>query len=70
MRTLSFSQLAVKVANSEEDFYSKDHLRNKIKAGQFPAPIYLLPKRPVWIEEEIDNYLADLVAKRDQGVAA
>ena len=69
LRTLSFKQLAKKVAGSEEDFYSPDHLRKKVKDREFPAPIYLSPKKPVWVEEEIDRHLAELMAKRDQGSA-
>jgi predicted DNA-binding transcriptional regulator AlpA len=66
LNALSFEQVAMKVAGSVESFYSRDHLRHKIKAGGFPPPIYLSPKRQVWLEAEIDRYLAELAAKREQ----
>ena len=62
---LSFEQVAIKVAGSVEHFYSRDHLPNKIKAGEFPRPVYLFPKKQVWVEAEIDRYLTELAAKRE-----
>ena len=46
--------------------YSPESLRRLIKAGQFPRPL----KRPggrllAWPEEEIDRWIADLIATRD-----
>jgi predicted DNA-binding transcriptional regulator AlpA len=45
--------------------YQRDHLRRKCKAGTFPTPVHLSERRIGWIEEEIDDYLADLRARRD-----
>jgi predicted DNA-binding transcriptional regulator AlpA len=44
--------------------YCRDHLRRKVKAGEFPKPIDLGDHRIAWIEEEVDAYLEALVAKR------
>jgi predicted DNA-binding transcriptional regulator AlpA len=45
--------------------YCRDHLRRKVKAGEFPRPIELSGgHRLAWIEEEVDAYLEALVAKR------
>jgi predicted DNA-binding transcriptional regulator AlpA len=65
LNALSFEQVAIKVAGSVENFYSRDHLRTKIKAGEFPRPIYLSRKKQVWVEAEIDRYLTKLAAKRE-----
>ena len=48
--------------------YTDDHIRRKVKDGTFPAPIRLSERRIAWIEEEIDEWLAELAAKR--GVVA
>jgi predicted DNA-binding transcriptional regulator AlpA len=61
---LSFEELAKKCAGSVQGFYGPDHLRRLVKLGRFPAPIYLSPRRPVWIETAVDDYLAAL-ARRD-----
>jgi predicted DNA-binding transcriptional regulator AlpA len=65
LNALSFEQMAIKVAGSVENFYSRDHLRYKIKAGEFPRPVYLSSKKQVWVEAEIDRYLTELAAKRE-----
>jgi prophage regulatory protein len=44
--------------------YCRDHLRRKVKAGEFPKPIELGDHRIAWIEEEVDAYLEALVVKR------
>jgi prophage regulatory protein len=38
--------------------YSRDHLRRKVKAGEFPKPLQLSPRRIAWIESEVDEHLA------------
>ena len=51
--------------------YSRDHLRRKCKADEFPKPLQLSDRRISWIEEEIDQWLADRAAARDgQGEVA
>ena len=39
--------------------YSRDHLRRKCKAGEFPQPIPVSALRIAWIEAEVDEWLAD-----------
>jgi predicted DNA-binding transcriptional regulator AlpA len=45
--------------------YSRDHLRRKVKAGEFPRPIPVSHRRIAWIEAEIDEWLAARAAERD-----
>ena len=46
--------------------YSRDHLRRKSKAGEFPQPVAISAARIAWIEAEIDEWLADKARGRDQ----
>jgi predicted DNA-binding transcriptional regulator AlpA len=44
--------------------YSKSQIWRKAREGSFPKPVY--PGRsPAWTEPEIDEYLEQLIAKRD-----
>jgi prophage regulatory protein len=45
--------------------YSRDHLRRKVKAGEFPKPIPVSDHRIAWIEAEVDEWLATRAANRD-----
>jgi len=45
--------------------YSRDHLRRKCKAGEFPKPIPVSDRRIAWIEAEINQWLAARAAERD-----
>jgi predicted DNA-binding transcriptional regulator AlpA len=38
--------------------YSRDHLRRKCKADEFPKPIALSDHRIAWRESEVDDWLA------------
>jgi predicted DNA-binding transcriptional regulator AlpA len=49
--------------------YSRDHLRRKWKAGEFPAPVSISDRRIAWIESEVDDWIAARIAKRDAGKA-
>lgn len=33
---------------------------NGVKAGKYPAPIYLSPRRPVWKQSAIDSLISSL----------
>jgi predicted DNA-binding transcriptional regulator AlpA len=50
--------------------YSRDHLRRKWKAGEFPKPIVLsknksdINRRICWIVSEIDDWIAARAAER------
>jgi prophage regulatory protein len=45
--------------------YSRDHLRRKCRAGEFPKPIPVSDRRIGWIESKIDKWLADKQQQRD-----
>jgi prophage regulatory protein len=38
--------------------YSRDHLRRKVKAGEFPEPIAISDHRIAWVEADVDGWLA------------
>ncbi len=40
--------------------YVRDHLRRKVRAGEFPAPVQISNRRIGWHEEEIVAWLAAL----------
>jgi prophage regulatory protein len=46
--------------------YSRDHLRAKIKAGEFPSPVALSNKAIAWLESDIDDWIAARAALRHQ----
>ena len=49
--------------------YHVQHVRKLVKQGLFPAPIHLGGGgRVAWVEEEIDRWIEEQVAKRDQRV--
>jgi prophage regulatory protein len=60
MRLISFEQLKPEKGIG----CSRDHLRRKIAAGEFPKPISVSSARIAWIEAEIDSWLAERVAGR------
>jgi prophage regulatory protein len=63
MRLLTFAQL-----KSEKGVpYSRDHLRRKIKASEFPRPVAISEKRIGWAEPEIDEWVASKLRARDAG---
>lgn len=61
MRLLRYDDLALKGIN-----YGRDHLRHKCKAGEFPRPVQISPKRIAWREEDIDAWIASLVRQGEQ----
>ncbi len=44
--------------------FSKQHIYNLIRAGDFPAPIALSRNTVVWLEREIDKWVAQRVKER------
>jgi prophage regulatory protein len=54
--------------------YSRQQLRRKITAGEFPRPIPLdnRENRPTiaWLEDEIDAWIAERAAQRETKAAA
>jgi prophage regulatory protein len=66
MKLIVFNQLRIEKGIA----YSRDHLRRKCAAGEFPKPIALSERRIAWIESEVDAHLASLAAQRSQPSAA
>lgn len=64
MRMLSLPDLREKGIK-----FSRQHLHRLILAKQFPAPIKLGLNTNAWPEPEIDKYLADRIAARDEQAA-
>ena len=62
MRLVTFNQLRPEKGIA----YSRDHLRRKCAAGEFPKPISLSERRIAWIEAEVDAHLASLAGQRSQ----
>jgi prophage regulatory protein len=50
--------------------FSRQHLRRLIRQGKFPAPCKLGENTNAWPEAEIDKYLEDRIAARDQQAAS
>jgi prophage regulatory protein len=50
--------------------YQRDHLRRKCQADEFPKPVSLSARRIAWVEQEVDDWLAERAAGRDQKPAA
>jgi prophage regulatory protein len=65
MRLLSFEDLRDKGIR-----WSRNHLRRKIAQGDFPRGVPLSDQTLGWIEQEIDEYLAACIARRDDADAA
>jgi prophage regulatory protein len=59
MRILSKKQLR------EAVLYSPQHIDRLEKAGKFPKRIQLGPNRVGWIESEVDEWLSQRIANRD-----
>jgi predicted DNA-binding transcriptional regulator AlpA len=66
---MSYNQLKQKFGDG---FYSRDHLRRKCNAGEFPLPVRISDRRIGWIEEEIETWLAERAGLRglDTGAGA
>jgi predicted DNA-binding transcriptional regulator AlpA len=46
--------------------YSKPHLWRLWRVGKFPKPIKLSATRNAWTEQDIDDWMANLVAQRER----
>jgi prophage regulatory protein len=46
--------------------HSTSTIYEKMAAGEFPKPIKLGARAVGWLEEEIDSYISERVAERDQ----
>lgn len=63
MRALSIKQVADKVSLGQSTIY------RMIAKGEFPRPFSLGGKRTGWLEEDIDNWLADRAGKTRQNIS-
>jgi prophage regulatory protein len=50
--------------------YSRDHLRRKCAAGEFPQPIPISDRRIAWDEAEVDRWLVERAGRRDAKAVA
>lgn len=48
--------------------FSDTHIWRLIRAGDFPRPVKI-GKRNHWVETEIDRYIADKLAQRENATA-
>ncbi len=62
MRMLSFTELK----DLKGIRWSRQHLHRQMNAGKFPKPVHLGEGTAAWPEEEIDAWLAERIAERDQ----
>ena len=44
--------------------YSRDHLRRKCAAGEFPQAVAISDHRIGWIEDEVDEWIAQKITER------
>lgn len=44
--------------------FSRTHIHRLITAGKFPKPMFLGQRKRVWIEAEIEQWLADRAQER------
>jgi len=65
MRILTFPELK----SLKGIFYSRRHLRDLCEEGKFPKPVPISAARIGWVEEEVDQWLADKVAQRSADAA-
>jgi prophage regulatory protein len=67
MHLLGYNELKAKKGIN----YSRTHIWRLIKAGRFPRPIKMGGgARNSWVEEEIDAFIAALIAERDADFSA
>ena len=39
--------------------YHPNHIRRLVHAGKFPKPIYLSTRKPVWLEDALNAWIAE-----------
>ncbi len=47
--------------------YSRDHLRRKVKAGEFPAIVRLSGARIAWFQSDVEAWLSAKAERRAAG---
>lgn len=48
---------------------SKSHIYDLAKKGLFPKPVKLSTHSSAWVESEVDQWIEDKIAERDQDAA-
>jgi prophage regulatory protein len=48
---------------------SRSHLYALAQQGEFPKPIKLSERSSAWVESEVDGWIEERIAERDQEVA-
>jgi prophage regulatory protein len=66
MKMLSLSDLRAKKGVP----FSRQHIHRLIRQRKFPVPVKVGANTNGWVESEIDEYIANCVAKRDAATAA
>jgi prophage regulatory protein len=61
MRLLKRPEVQLKTGKGRSSIY------NDMARGLFPKPVNIGPKAVGWIEEEINQWIRDRIAERDQG---
>lgn len=49
--------------------FSPSTIARRVKAGDFPKPVKLGPQTLAWVAEEVEAWLAQRIAERDQAAA-
>ena len=49
----------------ERTGYGRSTIYEMIKAGNFPAPVYLGPRAVAWLESEVDSWMQDRIDARN-----
>ena len=44
--------------------YSPEHLRDLEAAGKFPRRVQLTKRKPAWLKEDVDAFIAERIAAR------
>ena len=65
-KEFAMTRLLSKKQVREKVLYSPAHIDRLEKAGQFPSRVQLGPGRVGWVEEEVENWLQQHIAKRQR----
>jgi len=50
----------------ERTGYKRTTIYERIKAGNFPAPVHLGPRAVAWLESEVEAWMQERIDARDQ----
>jgi len=49
--------------------YSRNYIDRMIRENRFPKPVYLSPRRRAFVESELDRWIEERAAARDEVAA-